>query len=252
MIIRILARMYRQPALTGPVRRMKQEYFMLTISHVTLKYRKKTILEDISFDAAPGKTIGLLGLNGSGKSTLLLSLAGVKKPAGGQILLDGKSYSEDTKAYNRNIGFVTQENALIEELSAMDNLRLWTPMSKAEIFDTLQNTSLSALGVHTFPEVTVNRMSGGMKKRLSIATVLINRPNILLLDEPFAALDLVAKQDILNFLSLFCSGGGTVVIASHDEDIFRFCDTVYLLKDTTIRPLPAPPEGTSVADILRR
>ena len=229
---------------------------MLSLSHVTLKYRKKTILQDVSFDAAPGQTIGLLGMNGSGKSTLLLSIAGVKKPAEGTILLEGKSYADDPRAYNSSVGFVTQENALIDELTAMDNLRLWTPMSKAEIFDTLQNTPLCALGVHTYLELPVNSMSGGMKKRLSLATVLINKPNVLLMDEPFAALDLVAKKDILNFLSLFRSGGGITVIASHDEKIFEFCDESYLLKDGVVTHLPQLAEkiknGTDISELLRR
>ncbi len=229
---------------------------MLSLSHVTLKYRKKTILQDVSFDAAPGQAIGLLGMNGSGKSTLLLSIAGVKKPAEGTILLEGKSYADDPRSYNSSVGFVTQENALIDELTAMDNLRLWTPMSKAEIFDTLQNTSLCALGVHTYLELPVNSMSGGMKKRLSLATVLINKPNVLLMDEPFAALDLVAKKDILNFLSLFRSGGGITVIASHDEKIFEFCDESYLLKDGVVTHLPQLAEkiknGTDISELLRR
>jgi len=229
---------------------------MLSLSHVALKYRKKTILQDVSFDAAPGQTIGLLGMNGSGKSTLLLSIAGVKKPAEGTILLDGKSYADDPRSYNSSVGFVTQENALIDELTAMDNLRLWTPMSKAEIFDTLQNTALSALGVHTYLELPVNSMSGGMKKRLSLATVLINKPHVLLMDEPFAALDLVAKKDILNFLSLFRSGGGITVIASHDEKIFEFCDESYLLKDGAVTHLPQLAEkiknGTDISELLRR
>lgn len=225
---------------------------MLSISHVTLKYRKATILTDVSFDAAPGKTIGLLGLNGSGKSTLLLALSGVKKPAEGTILLNGRSYDEDPKTYNASIGFVTQENALIEELSAMDNLRLWTDMDKAQIFDTLQNTNLSVLGVHTFLNLPVTRMSGGMKKRLSIATVLINKPRVLLLDEPFAALDLIAKQDILNFLHLFRSGGGITIVASHDEKIFEFCDEIHLLKGGLCQSFSSLPEGVSVADMLRK
>ena len=224
---------------------------MLSLNSVTLKYRKKTILTDVSFDAEPGRIIGLLGLNGSGKSTLLSSLAGVKKPAAGTILLNGKTVEEDRKAWHATIGYVTQENALIDELTAMDNLRLWTDRDKASIFDTLQNTSLSMLGVHTWLELPVRSMSGGMKKRLSIATVLIDLPRILLLDEPFAALDLIAKQDITNFLKSFREGGGITIIASHDENTFSLCDDIYLLKDGTLRSLPPLTGGETAADLLR-
>ncbi len=224
---------------------------MLSLNSVTLKYRKKTILTDVSFDAEPGRIIGLLGLNGSGKSTLLSALAGVKKPAAGTILLNGKSVEEDRKAWHAAIGYVTQENALIDELTAMDNLRLWTDRDKASIYDTLQNTSLSMLGVHTWLELPVRSMSGGMKKRLSIATVLIDLPRILLLDEPFAALDLIAKQDITNFLKSFREGGGITIIASHDENTFSLCDEIYLLKDGTLRSLPPLSGGETAADLLR-
>ena len=224
---------------------------MLSVSSVTLKYRKKTILTDVSFDAEPGKIIGLLGLNGSGKSTLLSALAGVKKPASGTILLNGKTYEDDRKGWHATIGYVTQENALIDELTAMDNLRLWTDRDKASIYDTLCNTSLSMLGVHTWLELPVRSMSGGMKKRLSIATVLIDLPRILLLDEPFAALDLIAKQDISNFLNSFREGGGITIIASHDENTFSLCDDIYLLKDGSLHSLPALSAGETAADLLR-
>jgi len=224
---------------------------MLDLKDVTLSYRKKTILRDVNISAKPGEIIGLLGMNGSGKSTLLSAMAGVKKPAAGSILLHGKTYADDPKQYNSAIGYVTQENALIDELSAMDNLRLWTAMDKAAILDTLQNTNLSILGVHTYITLPVNSMSGGMKKRLSIATVLINKPGILLLDEPFAALDLVAKQDILNFLFAFRAGGGLAVVASHDEKIFDFCNEVFLLKDGVCTSFRSLPENSTPADLLR-
>ncbi len=224
---------------------------MLKLIDVTLKYHKKTILDRIDLTIPQGHTIGLLGLNGSGKSTLLSAMAGAKKPSSGQILLNQKSYAEDEKQYISTIGYVTQEHALIEELSAMDNLRLWTPMGKAEIRDTLQNTNLSILGVHTYLDLPVRDMSGGMKKRLSIAATLINKPRLLLLDEPFAALDLVAKQDISSFIRAFRSGGGTTVIASHDESVFHLCDEVYLLKHGTCHSLSHLPEGTSVTRLLR-
>ena len=225
---------------------------MLTLSNVKLNYRKRTILQDVNLTVRPGQTVGLLGLNGSGKSTLLLSMAGVKRPAEGEILLDGKSEKEDPKGYHASIGFVTRENALIDELTAMDNLRLWTDMDKEGIRNTLENTNLSVLGVHTWLSTKVSRMSGGMKKRLSIATVLINKPRILLLDEPLAALDLLAKKDILHFLSLFRAGGGLTVVASHDQQIFDFCDDIYLLKDGFCQSLSGLPAGTPVTEVLSR
>ncbi|MCR5327444.1 MAG: ABC transporter ATP-binding protein [Saccharofermentans sp.] len=207
---------------------------IVSIENVSLKY-KKTVLTDVTINACQGEVIGLLGLNGSGKSTLLSAISGLRKPASGTIKVSGKA------------GFVTQENALIDELTAMDNLKMWTPMSKQDIMKELTETELSILKVSDFINLKVKRMSGGMKKRLAIASVLLSKPDILLMDEPLAALDIPAKNDIIKFIDSFKTKGGTVFIASHSEELFKHCSKVYLLKDGRSSLLP---EGISPAEAL--
>lgn len=207
---------------------------IVTVEKVSLKY-KKAVLTDVSINAEKGEVIGLLGLNGSGKSTLLSAIAGLRKPSSGSIKVNGKA------------GFVTQENALIDELSAMDNLKMWTPLSKQDILKELTETELSILKVNEFIDLKVKRMSGGMKKRLAIASVLLAKPDILLMDEPLAALDIPAKNDIINFIDSFRSKGGTVFIASHSEELFKHCSKIYLLKNGVSSLLPA---GISPAEAL--
>lgn len=207
---------------------------IVTIENVSLKY-KKTVLTDVTISAGRGEVIGLLGLNGSGKSTLLSAIAGLRRTSKGTIKVGGKA------------GFVTQENALIDELTAMDNLKMWTPLSKAEILKELTDTELSILKVNEFIDLKVKRMSGGMKKRLAIASVLLSKPDILLMDEPLAALDIPAKNDIINFIDSFRAKGGTVFIASHSEEMFKHCSKIYLLKNGVSTLLPA---GTPPAEAL--
>lgn len=207
---------------------------IVTVEKVSLKY-KKAVLTDVSINAEKGEVIGLLGLNGSGKSTLLSAIAGLRKPSSGSIKVNGKA------------GFVTQENALIDELTAMDNLKMWTPLSKQDILKELTETKLSILKVNEFIDLKVKRMSGGMKKRLAIASVLLAKPDILLMDEPLAALDIPAKNDIINFIDSFRSKGGTVFIASHSEELFKHCSKIYLLKNGVSSLLPA---GISPAEAL--
>ena len=207
---------------------------IVTIEKVSLKY-KKTVLTDVTITAQKGDVIGLLGLNGSGKSTLLSAIAGLRRTHSGTIKVDGKA------------GFVTQENALIDELTAMDNLKMWTPLSKAEILKALTDTELSILKVNEFIDLKVKRMSGGMKKRLAIASVLLSKPDILLLDEPLAALDIPAKNDIIKSIDSFRAKGGTVFIASHSEEMFKHCSKIYLLKDGVSTLLPS---GISPAEAL--
>ena len=207
---------------------------IVTVEKVSLKY-KKAVLTDVSINAEKGEVIGLLGLNGSGKSTLLSAIAGLRKPSSGSIKVNGKA------------GFVTQENALIDELTAMDNLKMWTPLSKQDILKELTETGLSILKVNEFIDLKVKRMSGGMKKRLAIASVLLAKPDILLMDEPLAALDIPAKNDIINFIDSFRAKGGTVFIASHSEEMFKHCSKIYLLKNGAATLLPA---GTPPAEAL--
>ena len=207
---------------------------IVTVEKVSLKY-KKAVLTDVSINAEKGEVIGLLGLNGSGKSTLLSAIADLRKPSSGSIKVNGKA------------GFVTQENALIDELTAMDNLKMWTPLSKQDILKELTETELSILKVNEFIDLKVKRMSGGMKKRLAIASVLLSKPDILLMDEPLAALDIPAKNDIINFIDSFRSKGGTVFIASHSEELFKHCSKIYLLKNGVSSLLPA---GISPAEAL--
>ena len=185
---------------------------MFQIQHIQKAYGKHVVLTDVSFSVAPGQSIGILGVNGSGKSTLLSCIA--------------KKYAGDTR-----LGYVPQENPLFDELKPLDNLRMWTKKHKAEILEQLSAPPLDKLGILSYMDVPVKNMSGGMKKRLSLACALLDTPQVLLLDEPFAALDLPAKQDALQFMQYYLSLGNSIIVASHEEAVFQFCHKVYLLKD---------------------
>ncbi len=208
---------------------------MFKIENISKSYGKKEILKNISIEVAPGEAIGILGINGSGKSTLLSSIAKLH-PAASDIKL----------------GYVPQENPLFDELKPVDNIRMWTDLNRSQIAMALSLPPLSELGISGFLDTPVKAMSGGMKKRVSLASVLINCPQVLLMDEPFAALDLLAKQDILKYMSAFLNSGGSIIIASHEEEIFNFCNKVYLLKNGTLTDTNAlAAQGISYIDMLK-
>lgn len=207
---------------------------MVEITNLTLNY-KKSVLTDVNITADKGECIGLLGLNGSGKSTLLNAIAGIKKPGEGNVKVDGK------------VGFVTQENALIEELTGIDNLMMWSSLNRKDILDAISDSEACVLKTKDFIDLKVRRMSGGMKKRLAITSVILEHPDILLMDEPLAALDIPAKKDIVSFIDTFKSGGGTVFVASHSEDIFAHCDKIYYLHEGKCELLP---KGASIEEAL--
>lgn len=202
---------------------------MIEIKNIKKSFGKKAPLKDVSFTAEEGQCIGILGKNGSGKSTLLSILAGVLPADGGEFLLDGESLFKKDKFHADNVGYIPQGTPLLEELSAYDNLLLW--YGKKEIKRELEDGVLKLLGIDEFIKVPVHKMSGGMKKRLSIGCAVAKKPKVLLLDEPTAALDLICKAQIASYLSECKKNGNILILTTHDESELALCDRIYILKD---------------------
>ncbi len=204
----------------------------IEIKNVSKSFGKKQILKDVSLSASSGQCIGILGANGSGKSTLLSVLAGINKADSGEFLYDGHNLFDYEKVRAEIVGYVPQGTPLFEELSALDNLRMW--YSEKSLKKELDCGILSILGVNDFLRVPVYKMSGGMKKRLSIGCAVSTHPPILLLDEPMAALDLSCKKNISDYLKRHKSLGGVVFIVTHDVMEMELCDEYYIVKDGTV------------------
>lgn len=195
---------------------------MIKVDKVSFAYSKKNVLNDISFEVKPGTCVGIIGANGCGKSTLLSLITGSFKPKFGKITINS----------DVNLGYVPQENPLLPDLSAYDNLLLWYKGSKKQLNEELKNELVSMLGIDNFLMKPVKKLSGGMKKRVSLAIALINEPTVLIMDEPSAALDLPCKSDMHMYLRKFISLGRSVIITTHDEDELDLCDVLYCIKDT--------------------
>ena len=204
------------------------------IQHIQKSYRRHKVLTDVSLNASGGTCIGILGGNGCGKSTLLSVLAGVLRQDGGTFLCDGVDLFRDPAKRAKMVGYVPQGTPLLEELSARDNLRLW--YSPEALERELNGGVLQMLGVDEFLTVPVSKMSGGMKKRLSIGCAMAGRPPILLLDEPTAALDLVCKEQIARYLKSYKRSGGLLLLTTHDATELSLCDRWYILKNGTLVP----------------
>lgn len=205
-----------------------------SIEHIHKKYGFRTILKDITFKAEPGTITGILGGNGCGKSTLLGVLAGVSGPNGGRFLYNQKNLLTNKTMRTKTVGFVPQGTPLIEELTAKDNLRLW--YSSKEMAEQLKSGVLGMLGIDEFLNTPVRKMSGGMKKRLSIGCAVAHMPRLLLLDEPSAALDLPCRERISNYLKSYKEYGGCVIIATHDKSEIELCDKLYLMNNGYLEP----------------
>lgn len=206
----------------------------IEIKGIAKKFGKKEVLKDISFTATNGKCIGILGGNGCGKSTLLSILAGIQNCDKGSFLYEGKDLFKFSYQRSQIVGYVPQGTPLIEELNAKDNLLLW--YDKETLKDELENGVLKMLGIGEFLNVPVSKMSGGMKKRLSIGCAISKHPPLLLLDEPMAALDLACKQEISEYLNKHKASGGIIILVTHDVLELKLCDECYIIKDGFISP----------------
>lgn len=214
----------------------------------TYGHKREAILKDISLTANSGECIGILGTNGCGKSTLLSILAGIRKANSGSFTA---YYNEPHKETSRPaIGFVPQENPLMEELTALDNLRLWYSNSPLNLQEELNQGTLHLLGISNFLHTRVSQMSGGMKKRLNIGCAIASNPQILLLDEPGAALDLPCKEQINQYLQAYKKQGNLILIATHEEPEIALCDRLFLLKEGTLVPYQYDGNLSALIDAL--
>ena len=206
----------------------------IEIKSIKKSFGKKEVLKDISFNATSGKCVGILGVNGSGKSTLLSILAGVQPADSGEFIYDGHNLFDYPKQRSQLISYVPQGTPLIEELNAKDNLSLW--YSKEKMKKELCDGMLKMLGIDKFLKTPVSNMSGGMQQRLSIGCAISNNQPILLLDEPMAALDIVCKQNIIEYINKHKKDGGIVLISTHDTLELNLCDDYYIIKNGVLIP----------------
>lgn len=220
---------------------------MIEIENLTSAYGKKKVLQGVSLCAEQGECIGIVGPNGCGKSTLLSVMAGVLKPSSGKLFYYGKNALENRVVFQKMTGYVPQENPLMPELSVYDNLRLWYP-DKAELAKELEDGFLQILGISAFLKMPVSKLSGGMKKRVSIGIALSGMPPVLILDEPSAALDLVCKEDIRRYLQIYLERKGTVVITTHEESELSLCSSLYVMKDGKLEGIDRTLRGKELTE----
>ena len=190
---------------------------------------------------------GFVGYNGCGKTTLLSILAGAQKADRGSILYNGREASGHPRVFAEEAAYVPQENPLMEELTVRDNLLLWYRGSRKQMESDLKDGAASMLGVDCMLDRTAGKLSGGMKKRLSIACALSNHAPVLIMDEPGAALDLECKEIIRNYLREYMASGGAVILTSHELAELALCTRMCILKGGVLREIEC---GLSAKELI--
>jgi len=221
---------------------------------VDRRIRDAVLLAAVTLEAPPGSTVGLLGPNGSGKSTLLRVLAGLDRPDGGRVLLDGENRdSLPRRAVARRIAMVSQHTPDDADMSVADVLLLGRiphrPLLASPDADDLRRVSeaLTAAGLAGWEDRRWASLSGGERQRVAIARALVQEPEVLLLDEPTNHLDIRHRFQLLNDLARTPI---TVVAALHDLDLAgQYCDQVVLLARGGVVAAGAPVDVLTPARI---
>lgn len=222
---------------------------MIEVINIWKRYREKEVLKGASLNGEPGDCIGIVGGNGCGKTTLFSVLSGTMKAEKGSVRFNGEEALGHPKSFIKHVAYVPQENPIIDELSVKDNLRLWYRGNKRQMEADLEEGASGMLGIPKMLSMTAGKLSGGMKKRLSIACALSNHAPVLIMDEPGAALDLVCKEDIRKYLLNYMAQGGTVLLSSHELAELSLCNKMYVLKQGILTEISA---GLSADELVKQ
>lgn len=218
---------------------------MVEIKNVNKLYGENHVVKDLSISINEGEFLTLLGPSGCGKTTTLRMIAGFEKPSNGKILVQGNNV-EDKEPYERDVNTVFQSYALFPHKNIFDNIGFGLKMKKVPKAEIKERVSemLSMVQLEGFEKRMPSQLSGGQKQRVAIARALINRPKVLLLDEPLGALDLkLRKQMQVELKRLQKKLAITFVYVTHDqEEALTMSDRIAVMNGGVIEQLGTPDE----------
>lgn len=190
----------------------------------------REVVRGVSLAVAAGAVTGLLGPNGCGKTTLMRAIVGVQLVAGGRITVLGAPAG--TASLRRRVGYVTQAPSVYADLSVDENLRYFAAIVDAP-HDRVEEV-LTTVGLLDVRKQLVGSLSGGQRSRVSLATALLGRPELLVLDEPTTGLDPVLRAELWRSFHALAAARTTLLVSSHQMDEASECDALLLMRDGLI------------------
>jgi sulfate transport system ATP-binding protein len=219
------------------------------IEGLSKEFDRNRVLDDVSLDIRPGELVALLGPSGSGKTTLLRLIAGLENPTSGTVFFDAEDASQKT-VQDRNIGFVFQHYALFRHMTVLDNVAFGLKVRsshKRPPPEEIRNRALDLLELvqlSGFEKRYPAQLSGGQRQRVALARAMAVKPTILLLDEPFGALDAQVRKELRRWLrEIHDRTGYTTVFVTHDqEEALELADRIVVLNNGAIEQAGTPDE----------
>lgn len=215
---------------------------MIEAKNITKKFDSLTVLEGVNLEVEKGEFVSIVGASGAGKTTLLQILGSLDSPTEGDVVINDVSLfslkeKELSEFRNKHIGFVFQFHQLLPEFTAVENIMIpaliagrKSEEAKAAAMELLQYLNLSERAKHK-----PNELSGGERQRVAVARALINRPDVLLADEPTGSLDSKNKEELNRlFLDLRSKFNQTLIVVTHDMEMASISDRVIKMQDGRI------------------
>ena len=221
---------------------------LMSVEHLDMCFSTRrgniTALNDLSFEVERGEFLAIVGPSGCGKSTLINILAGMLIPTAGQVILDG----EIVKKINPKVGLVFQKYAAFPWMTVWENISYGPRIAKKkkEEVDQIASHYSKLVGLEAYEHLYPKELSGGMSKRVDIARAYANQPEVLLMDEPFGALDDITKKQMqVELLNIWGQENKTVIFITHDlEEAIFLADRILVLR--------RPPEETKSLNFIKK
>jgi ABC-2 type transport system ATP-binding protein len=211
-------------------------------------------LDDVSFDIQRGEFFGLLGPNGAGKTSLISILAGLSRASSGSVMVHGQNVLSDYAAARRTLGVVPQELVFDPFFSVREALRIQSGYFGIKNNDAWIDELLDSLGLADKANANMRQLSGGMKRRVLVAQALVHKPQVIVLDEPTAGVDVELRQTLWQFIAKLNKQGSTVLLTTHYlEEAEALCSRIAMLKQGRVVALAQTSELLKAAssNVLR-
>jgi len=222
----------------------------LTKTFADRKRGQVIAVNNVTFEVNPGEIFGLLGLNGAGKTTTLRLLAGLLKPNSGTALLNGIDVTESPEAAKAKLGFITGSTGLYGRLKAIEMIiyfgRLYGLTAKKA--SSRANELMEMLNMTEYADVKCDKLSTGTRQKVSIARTMIHDPEVIILDEPTAGLDVIAGRSVVEFINTERTRSKTIIFSTHVmHEAEKLCDKVGIIHNGKILRVGAPTELNRIA-----
>lgn len=208
----------------------------IELKGVSKRFKNKVLYNDVDISIEKGDAIGIVGGNASGKSVLFKLMTGLEKPTTGEVFVNGERLGVNTD-FPKNVGIMVNSPGYIEYYSGFKNLMLLAKIQNKVGEDDVKK-AMRCVGLDPEENTTVKNYSMGMKQKLGIAQAFMENQNIILLDEPFNALDFKTNGDIMEVLFSLKAEGKTLIMTSHQHDYLeKICNRIYIIEEQRVLPL---------------